>query len=273
VLRNIPAAFPELDHLSEPARDFVLWHRKGRFELGRTMRVPPAISGLFADQDGLFASACNQYRASMNEVADWAKARDLMDHTGIESVPRQVSLLEAHLHQPARVALLQRRDGYGPALDVGAAVPESFQRPAVELLSLLAQAAPFDSLDAPDQASVARAARPLTLGPTERLVIQGMPSTGSLFLLAEGGLEVVVRHDDGRDVVVDTMRKGDVIGEMSLLSGAPHTATVRAAEGAVVFEIGAHQHVPLRSNRPAFADGLQALVEERRRQQRARAAG
>jgi len=24
----------------------------------------------FGDQDGLFASACNQYRASMNEVAD-----------------------------------------------------------------------------------------------------------------------------------------------------------------------------------------------------------
>src|SRR5215218_2005843 len=40
VLRRTPGAFPELGFLSEPARDFVLWHRRGRFELGRTVRLP-----------------------------------------------------------------------------------------------------------------------------------------------------------------------------------------------------------------------------------------
>ena len=83
---------------------------------------------LFADQDGLFGSACTQYRDSMNEVADWAKERGLMDHTGDECVPRQVSLLEAHVNQPTRVALLQHHDGYGPELEVGAELPASYQR-------------------------------------------------------------------------------------------------------------------------------------------------
>ena len=39
----------------------------------------------------------------MNHVADWARAEGLMDHTGEECVPRQVSLLEAHMNQPTRV--------------------------------------------------------------------------------------------------------------------------------------------------------------------------
>ena len=79
----------------------------GHVGLKRALRVPGPLPRLLGDQDGLFASACNQYRASMNHVADWAQARGLMDHTGEEAVPRQVSLLEAHMNQPTRVALLQ----------------------------------------------------------------------------------------------------------------------------------------------------------------------
>ena len=254
VLRNIPAAFPELDTLAPPARDFVLWHRKGRLELGRSS-VP-----VFGDQDGLFASACNQYRASMNEVAVWAKERALMDHTGGECVPRQVSLLEAHMHQPARVRLLQQRDGYGPALDVGASLPETYTRPAAELAALIAEADLFAPLDSDQRALLARTSRPLTLGATERLMIQGTPSTRSLFLVAEGNLEVLLRSDSGEDVVVDTMGKGAVIGEMSLLTGAPHNATVRAVDHAVVYEIGESQHEPLL---PALANTLGAVMTER----------
>ncbi len=239
VLRNIPAAFPELDQLPAPARDLVLWQRT----------------------DGLFASACNAYRASMNDVADWAQARGLMDHTGAECVPRQVSLLEAHMHLPERVPLLQRRDGYGPALDVGASIPESFRHPAAELPALIAEAELFRALGDDERGVLARTARPLTLGPTERLVIEGTPSTRSLFLLAEGRLEVLVRRA-GHDVVIDTMTKGDVIGEMSLLTGAPHSATVRALEGAVVYEIGASQHEPLM---PALEATLNAVMAERLR--------
>ena len=74
--------------------------------------MPGPLPKLFGDQDGLFGAACNQYRDSMNEVADWARAQGLMDYTGEEAVPRGVSLFEAHLYQPSRVALLQQRDGY-----------------------------------------------------------------------------------------------------------------------------------------------------------------
>ena len=163
-----PTAFPELAFLTPQVRDFVLWHRRGRFELGRTVRLPRTISALLADQDGLFGSACRQYRASMNEVAEWAKERLLMDYTGARCVPRQVSLPEARVNQPDRVATLQRRDGYGPDLDVPAELPTAFQRPAAEIEGLLA-AVPLLALLPPDEVgTLARTARPLTLGPAER---------------------------------------------------------------------------------------------------------
>ena len=130
-----------------------------------------------------------------------------------------MSLLEARVNQPDRVAALQQRDGYGPDLDVPAELPAAFQRPAAEIEGLLA-AVPLFALLPPDEVStLARTARPLTLGPTERLVVQDQAG-GSLFVVAEGEVEVVLRRDGGEDVVVDTMGKGAVVGEMSLLTRA-----------------------------------------------------
>jgi CRP-like cAMP-binding protein len=257
VLRNVPSAFPELAFMPEPLRDLILWHRG--------VRVPPALGGVLADQQGLFASACNQYRASMNGVARWARRRGLMDHTGRECIPRQVSLLEAHVNQPARVALLQRYDGYGPALDVGASLPEAYRRPAAELAGLLASAPLFAELSAVEREALARAARPMTLGPTERLVIEGRESTRSLYVLADGELEVLRRDGQGHDHAIDVMEKGAVVGEMSLLTGAPYSATVRAVDGAVVYEFGAPQHDPILHDHPGVVSSLQAIMDERTR--------
>ena len=70
-----------------------------------------------------------------------------MDHTGEESVPRQVSLLEAHLNQPSRVALLQRRDGYdSDRIEVGAELPAGYEPPLRVLAELLAGTPPFSIL-------------------------------------------------------------------------------------------------------------------------------
>ncbi len=269
VLSRTPAAFPELAFLNEQMRQFLLWHRRGRFELGRTFRLPRPISTLVADQDGLFGFACTQYRASMNEVAEWAKQHGLMDHTGLECVSRQVSLLEARVNQPDRVDVLQRSDGYGPDLDVPAELPAAFQRPAAEIESLLADVPLFALLGADEVHTLARTARPLTLGPTERMVVQDQEG-GSLFIVAEGEVEVVVRREGGEDLIVDIMGKGEVVGEMSLLTGQPRSATVRALEGAVAYEIGARQYAPCLRRHPEIVTDLAALMAKRLQERRRR---
>jgi len=47
-----------------------------------------------------------------------------------------------------------------------------------------------------------------------------------------------------------------------LLTGAPRTATVRAIEGAVVYEIGKHQYEPIIRARPELVEELGAIMEK-----------
>jgi CRP-like cAMP-binding protein len=263
VLRQTPAAFPELERLPPEVRRFVLWHRRGHLLLSRALRVPGPLPRLLGDQDGLFASACNQYRASMNRVADWAQARGLMDHAGDEAVPRQVSLLEAHMNQPSRVALLQRRDGYdSERLEVGAELPPDYEPPLADLRELLAGTALFSLLRDDELDTLARTARPLTFGPLERIIVQGQDGD-SLFVVVEGTVEVMLRRADGREVNLGTRPRGTVLGEMSLLTGAPRSATVRAVDGALVYEIGERQYEPILAARPELVTALERAMEKR----------
>jgi CRP-like cAMP-binding protein len=266
VLRMTPAAFPELAFLPAQVREFVLWHKRGQLGLEGSLRVPTPMTRLLGDHDGLFASACTQYRGSMNAVAAWSKERLLMDFTGDECIPREASLLETRIARPAQVALLQERDGYQEGLDLPVELPEEYERSTEDLSRMLDDVPIFASLTRDERRELARTARPLRLGPLERLVVQGQLGT-SLFVVVEGAVEVLLRREDGRDWPLDTRVRGSVIGEMSLLTGEPRAATVRAVSGATVYEIGKRQYEPLLRRRPELLDELAAIVEQRLREQ------
>ena len=245
VTRQTAHAFPELAFLPGPAREVVLWQRLG-----------------FAGQQGIYPTACNQYRASMNSVADWAKARGLMDYAGDECVPAQVSLIEAYTrHDRSQVAVLQRHDGLGPRLDIHepivSAVPSTD-----EIEALLAEAPVLRALPREGLHRLAISARPLLLGPTQRFVIEGQPGT-SLFLIGEGEVEVRLRRENGRDWLADTMGRGEIVGEMALITGGRRTATVRSVGETVIYEIGRQQYEPLLREYPEWLDDLTVVMHDR----------
>ena len=192
-----------------------------------------------------------------------------MDHTGEESVPRQVSLLEAHMNQPTRVALLQRRDGYdSDHLEVGAELPVGYEPPlaaarrAARPARRCSRSSSAEEIDA-----LTRTARPLTFGPMERIIVQGQEGD-SLFVIVEGAVEVLLRRADGTEVNLGTRPNGAVIGEMSLLTGEPRSATVRAIDGALVYEVG---RAPVRADPgrrgPELVDALTRAMVSRLRAQ------
>jgi CRP-like cAMP-binding protein len=262
VLRKTPLAFPELAFLDYKLKDFILWHQKGKTGLRGAERLPRHVSGFFGDQDGLFAAACNQYRASMNEVAAWAKQRGIIDYTGRECIPEQVSLLQAYMGaQETQLERLQHRDGYAATLYIAAKLPDAHKTSAEQIAALLAEVALFGILTEDERRHLATTARKITLGPMERIIIEGRAGT-SLFLVGEGRLEVLVRQSDGADKRVDLKQRGDVIGEVSLLTGAPRTATVRAVDGAIVYEIGKQQYELIIKTRPALVSELAMLMEK-----------
>ncbi|MEY9180395.1 CRP/FNR family cyclic AMP-dependent transcriptional regulator [Bradyrhizobium sp. USDA 326] len=75
-------------------------------------------------------------------------------------------------------------------------------------------------------------------GGTERQVAAGTlivnegGTSGHLYVLMQGKLEVL----KGEMVVATVTEPGAVLGEMSVLLGQPHTATVRACSDATVYE-------------------------------------
>ena len=263
VLRQTPDAFPELADLPVEVRKFVLWHRRGKLGAAR-----PGAAAEAARRPGRPVRRGLQPVPGLDEPGRRVGApQALMDYTGEEAIPRGVSLFEAHLYQPSRVALLQRRDGYdADRIEVGAELPEGHEPPLRVLADLLAgHVAVHDPARGRDRAA-RRPARPLTFGPMERIIVQGQEGD-SLFAVVEG---------DGRGLPAPRGRhrrrprprtNGTVLGEMSLLTGAPRSATVRAVDGALVYEVGRRQLDPILAARPELVDALQEAMATRLRTQ------
>jgi CRP-like cAMP-binding protein len=276
VLKNSLAAFPELGHLEPRYREFVLWHQKGDIRLFGVKAFPNTLTAFFGDQDGLFPSACKQYRQSMNDVARWAREKGFMDYTGDECVPPNAALLVAYMGgNPGLVSALQRRDGYSPALEVDAKFVAAEHTAAgsgisvEEVTSLLRKVPTLRPLTDREVQKLATRARRVVFGPLDRIVIQGEKGS-SLFLVESGSVEVMVRGEDGRDTTVATLEPGAVFGEFALLTGAERTATVRAVDEVYLFEITKEALQPIIEARPQLVVELSMLMASRQVENRDR---
>ncbi len=248
VLRKTAEVFPELDSLPGPMREVSMWQQ--------------GVAG----QQGLYPTACTQYRASMNSVAVWAEQRGLMDYTGDECIPLRVSLLEAIMTDPERVEVLERGDGYGDTPDIRIPAGRSgddadSERMLAEFEELLAGVSILRFLSKAERRTLAAGALPLLAVPGERIIVEGTAGD-SLYVVADGEVEVLIKYD-GRDRPVDTMGQGAVFGEMSLLTGQPRNATVRAVDTALILQIGVRQYEPILRAHPEWLDDLAVMMEDR----------
>jgi CRP-like cAMP-binding protein len=114
---------------------------------------------------------------------------------------------------------------------------------------------------------LATGALPLLAVPGERIVVQGAEGD-SLFVVAEGEVEVMVRQENGRDRSVDVMPRGAVFGEMALLTGERRNATVRAVDSALILEIGPRHYEPILRAHPEWIDDLAEMMSARLMQRR-----
>lgn len=261
VLRNSLAAFPELGWLDNKQREFAMWHQRGQFG---SYALPEFFTGAFGDQDGLFPSACRQYRKSMNEVAEWARDKSLMDHTGNECIPRTASLLEAHMRgDKALIDALQRRDGYGSGLEADDPASVQAEPQVADIVAILRRVPVFKPLTNREVDKLAHRARRVIYGPHDRIVIQG-DRGASLFVVDTGFVEVLVRQPDGHDIAVATLEPGAVFGEAALLTGVERTATVRSMGESVLYEISKQALQPIIESRPQLVVELSLLMASRK---------
>jgi CRP-like cAMP-binding protein len=99
--------------------------------------------------------------------------------------------------------------------------------------------------------------------PKSAVVVRCGEAGQSLYVVAEGALDVRIIRDGSGEAALDLMVPGDLFGEMSLLTGQPRSATIVAATDAVVYEIRKEILDPILRQRPEVADGLATIMSRR----------
>jgi len=93
------------------------------------------------------------------------------------------------------------------------------------------------------------------------LIREGEPGRG-LYVVLHGSVDVSKRDGDQK-VLLATLGAGDVFGEMSLLHGAPATATVTAAQRSTVLFLAREYVERLMTSVPHMRQYLESLGDER----------
>lgn len=97
----------------------------------------------------------------------------------------------------------------------------------VSTLELIRRVPLFSQLAAEQAETVANAVVKKRYKRGEVIVEQGQKSD-ALFIILTGRARVLSTNSRGREVILATLQVGDYIGEMSLIDGLPHSASVRA---------------------------------------------
>lgn len=84
-----------------------------------------------------------------------------------------------------------------------------------------------------------------------------------LYGVISGSIRVTTQAPDGRELALNTMKAGDVIGEIAVLDGGTRTASGRALEATVVFVVPREQFTALMLRQPTIALHMIELLCQR----------
>jgi len=93
----------------------------------------------------------------------------------------------------------------------------------------------------------------------EVLFHEGDPGD-ALFVVVSGAVKVVVPSEEGEEAILATLRRGDFLGELALLDGAPRSASAIALEPTEVLTLPRDQFRALVAGEPAIRDALLTAV-------------
>jgi small-conductance mechanosensitive channel/CRP-like cAMP-binding protein len=94
----------------------------------------------------------------------------------------------------------------------------------------------------------------------EAIVRQGAAGN-SMYIVLNGRVRVVLEPSDQQVAVIDP---GGIFGEMSMLTGDPRTATVRALEDVRVLEITAERFREIAIEQPGLIEHISSVIGQRR---------
>ena len=131
--------------------------------------------------------------------------------------------------------------------------------------AILRQCALFEHADEAALTEVARRLRRRNFRRNEVIFHQGDPGD-SLHVVQAGAIKIVLPSTEGEEAIIATLRPGDFFGELSLLDGAPRSATAVALEASETLALPRDAFRELLDHDPGLRDALLAgLAHELRR--------
>jgi small-conductance mechanosensitive channel/CRP-like cAMP-binding protein len=131
-----------------------------------------------------------------------------------------------------------------------------------EAMSILREEALFSCLSDEQLNQLVSHARFSTFGRGEPVIEEGAAGD-SMFVMLRGAANVFVQKN-GSKIQVGTLGAGDWFGEMSLLTGEPRSATVRADGDCYVMEIGKPVMADVLRDAPSCLEKLSELLAQRK---------
>lgn len=143
-------------------------------------------------------------------------------------------------------------------------LPASLVSAKAKAAEILRSDAALSCLTEPEASDLLRRGSFLLFGPKEDLVKLGQPGD-SMYLILEGRVEVLGKCVDSSPILLAQLKPGECFGELSLMTGEPRAATVRAISDVLVLEIRKADLSPLIAQNPELAERLGSLLEQRRK--------
>ena len=117
-------------------------------------------------------------------------------------------------------------------------------------------------LDEKEVLELSKNAKSLHFNPGQQVITQG-DTANSMFIIAEGCLEVTSHNQNGEKITLAHLWPGDCVGEMSLLTGEPRSANVYANLNTHLIEITKEELAPILSKNPLLVERISILLAER----------
>lgn len=130
--------------------------------------------------------------------------------------------------------------------------------------ALLARGQLFSRLSADELDRLVRLARMRRL-PARSIVFRKGDAGREMYAIASGRIRISRESEDGREIALGFLEAGDLFGEISLLDGAPRTATCTTIEPAALLVIGRTEFLELLAQTPALAVKLLEILAGRLR--------
>src|SRR6266700_473722 len=135
------------------------------------------------------------------------------------------------------------------------------QEEQAEAFSILRGERLFDCLSEEQLNQMVNQARLKLFGRGEPVIEEGAAGD-SMFVMLRGAAHVFVSKN-GSKIQVATLAAGDCFGEMSLLTGEPRSATVRADADCYVMELGKPVMAEVLRDAPSYLEKLSELLAQR----------